>query len=947
MRFVVKGARLRTLMGLGNLAMGMALCGTAQAQDQAGTATVKNKADGQAATEVLPAIMVRGKRSLNVDIRRDRDDIQPYVVFDAEQIAKSGAQSIEAFLQTYLPMNAQQVTSSQLSPSVSPNGRIDLRGLGSDQTLILVDGRRLPSVSTGDSFKQANLNGISISQIERIEILPATASGIYGGGATGGVINIILKRDYSGIDVEASYGNAFDGAVNQRRLGVSGGFSLEDGRTRVLFSASHADGGVLQSSQRNFARRGAQQQLRTDPTDPSVMLGGANICATEDGVTCSTSPLQLKSGASLNSPFTSVPGKYAGAAGDGGAALASNAGQLQFDKGAVPIWSAPQTTAFTVNARREFASGIEAYVDFAQDRSRTALSMPSQLLEYVPVDASVNPFQQDVLSYLTVPSGLPQRQEIKNTRIYAGVIARLPHQWSAVLDYGRLRSTTASTNSTVLGPASLAADDTLQAAVFRDLVTSPLSDPDSLFMHYKQNGTLVNTLKTLSLRLSGPVAELPGGKLTATALLERRNETSDDSVGSSEAGGASKFYWTPEARRKVDAQYVELRAPVISARNDVPFVNLLELMASVRHDGYRTEFSGASIEVDSSSGPFPPQTPSINSFGSTSHTLGLRYAPTRDFTLRASHGTGFLPPDLGQIRSAAPALFPSFLISMLDLRDPKLGNALIPGPLTVLAGGSATLKPEKSKSNSLGLILTPQAVPGLRVSVDYTDIRKTDEVSKLPLSFFIENEDAFPGRIVREPGSGGQPGPITQIDSTLFNVASTRLRAFDFQAEYAFTSAALGQWRLHAAATHTKELSRSVQAGAPAVDRAGFSDGPLKWRGNIGVDWRMNAWSAGWNAQYYDSYRACQSTQAAFSCSQWETWQGASKVPSRVYHDAYVSYDFGDSGALRDTDISFGVSNLFNNQGSTISSAIAYSVGPTAYTDPRLRRYTLTVRKHF
>ena len=89
------------------------------------------------------------------------------------------------------------------------------------------------------------------------------------------------------------------------------------------------------------------------------------------------------------------------------------------------------------------------------------------------------------------------------------------------------------------------------------------------------------------------------------------------------------------------------------------------------------------------------------------------------------------------------------------------------------------------------------------------------------------------------------------------------------------------------------------------------------------------------------------STQAAFSCSQWETWQGASKVPSHVYHDVYVSYDFGDSGALRGTDISFGVNNLFNNQGSTISSAIAYSVGATSYLDPRLRRYTLSVRKHF
>jgi outer membrane receptor protein involved in Fe transport len=573
--------------------------------------------------------------------------------------------------------------------------------------------------------------------------------------------------------------------------------------------------------------------------------------------------------------------------------------------------------------------------------------MPTQSLQYVPASSTVNPFQQDVLSYLTVPNGMLQQQVVRNTRAYVGSIVRLPHEWSAVLDYGLLRSTTSSANSTVLGAASPTADETLQGAVFRDIVASPLSDPNSLFSFFKENGETGDTLRTLSLRLSGPVMELPGGKLTATALLERRNETSHNSVSSSEIGDSSSFYWTPEAHRKVDAQYLELGAPVISPGNAVPFVNRLELMASVRHDAYRTDYSGSSIPVDSASGPFEPQTPSTNSFGSTNHTLGFRYAPTRDFTLRASRGTGFLPPDLGQIRSAPPAVFSPFLISMLELRDPALGNSLIPGPLTVLSGGSPSLKPEESRSASLGLILTPQILPGVRISVDYTDIRKTNEVSILPLNYFIANEASLPGHVVRGPGSAGQPGPITQIDASAVNLASSHLRALDIQAEYATTSATMGNLRFYAAATQTKELSRRVQATDPAVDRSGFSDGPLKWRGNIGIDWSKGDWTAGWNAQYYDSYRVCQSTLSDFSCNQWETWQGASKVPSQIYHDAYVRYSFAtESGILAGTDISFGVNNLFNNQGATISSGIAYAVGPTSYTDPRLRRFTFSLRKH-
>jgi iron complex outermembrane recepter protein len=947
MKFVVKGARLRTLMGLSNLAVGMALCSTAGAQAQ----TVKSNtdADGRSGDEGISQILVRGKRTLDVDIRRSRDDIQPYVVFDAEQISRSGAQKLEDFLQTYLPMNAQQVTTSQLGPQTSPQGRIDLRGLGANQTLILVDGRRMPSISTGDSFQQPNINGISLSQIERIEILPATASGIYGGGATGGMINIILKRDYAGIDVDVSYGNALDGGVKQYHLGVSGGFSLEDGRTHVLFSASHADAGVLQSTRRDFARRGAELQLRNDPTHPSVLLGGANICSTDDGANCSTQPLQLKNGTALTSAFTSVPGQYAGAALDGGAALAGRSGQLQLNSASVPIWSAPGTTSFSFNPRREFTKDVEAYLDFAHDRSKTSVTMPTQLLEYVPASAAVNPFQQDVLSYLTVPNGMGQEQVVRNTRLYVGSIVRLPEHWSAVLEYGRLRNSTSSTNSTVLGPASTAADETLQGAVFRDIVASPLNDANSLFSFFKQKGEIDSTLKMLSLRLSGPLAKLPGGDLTATALLERRHEISGNAVNTSEIAGASSFSWNPEAHREVDSRYLELRAPVIAARADAASSSTLELMVSARHDAYRTEYSGSSIEVDSASGPFPAQEPSVNRFGSTNYTLGLRFAPTADVAVRTSLGTGFLPPDLSKIRSEAPGVFSPFLIFLLDLRDPALGNTLIPGPLTVLAGGSPSLKPEESRSASLGLVLTPRLWPGLRVSVDYTDIRKTNEVTAMPLQYFIDNEAAFPGRVVRGPGSGGELGPITQIDATSLNLARTRLKAFDLQADYATTSEAWGRWRFYAAATYTKELSRVVQASGPAVNRSGFSDGPLKWRGNFGIDWSgADTWSAGWNAQYYDSYRVCSSTLSEFSCNQWEAWQGASKVPSQIYHDAYVRYTFSaNSGILAATDLSFGLQNVFDNQGATIASAIAYNVGATSYLDPRGRRFALSLRKHF
>lgn len=128
----------------------------------------------------ISEILVVGSRSQNVDIRRSEDDPQPYVVFDKEEIEASNATSLEDFFRSRLPMNTQQEPINQRSSmdesSVYGNiSEINLRGLGANQTLILVDGRRAPRVvrsgSAGFDFSQADINGIPLSAIERVEVL--------------------------------------------------------------------------------------------------------------------------------------------------------------------------------------------------------------------------------------------------------------------------------------------------------------------------------------------------------------------------------------------------------------------------------------------------------------------------------------------------------------------------------------------------------------------------------------------------------------------------------------------------------------------------------------------------------------------------------------------------------------------------------------------------------
>jgi len=301
----------------------------------------------------LDTFEVFGRKTLNMDIQRTRDDVQPYVVFNDEAIERSGATSLEDFFRTHLPMNSMATSNTQTNGSyLGATSEVNLRGLGSSQTLILVDGRRLPSINASNvgtrGFEQPDVNGIPLSAIERIEVLPTTASGIYGGAATGGVINIILKRNYSSVETRLTYENTFDTDVATRRAEFTAGLSLEGGRTHLLLNASWSDSNELLSGDRGFLQQARDQLYARNPEaflshtlNPPV--GNATNLRNQAPMVNGVRPdLVLKSGVSLGSPFTYVPTGYAGPANDGGAALIANAGKYDI--------SLPRTTEGTYSS---------------------------------------------------------------------------------------------------------------------------------------------------------------------------------------------------------------------------------------------------------------------------------------------------------------------------------------------------------------------------------------------------------------------------------------------------------------------------------------------------------------------------------------------------------------------------------------------------------------------
>lgn len=199
------------------------------------------------ASRGVAEILVIGQRTQNIDIRRSEDDAQPYVVFNREDIEASQATNVEEFLRSRLPQNAGfGGAQAQATGNGKPFSSFNLRGLGANQTLILVNGRRMANLANQNFAPgQADINGIPIGSIERIEVLPASAGGIYGGNAVGGVINIILRSNYRGIEIGATYSDTMDFHAPNGRLDVNGGLSLEGGRTTLTFSGALTRSGTL------------------------------------------------------------------------------------------------------------------------------------------------------------------------------------------------------------------------------------------------------------------------------------------------------------------------------------------------------------------------------------------------------------------------------------------------------------------------------------------------------------------------------------------------------------------------------------------------------------------------------------------------------------------------------------------------------------------------------
>jgi outer membrane receptor protein involved in Fe transport len=333
----------------------------------------------------------------------------------------------------------------------------------------------------------------------------------------------------------------------------------------------------------------------------------------------------------------------------------------------------------------------------------------------------------------------------------------------------------------------------------------------------------------------------------------------------------------------------------------------------------------------------------------------MKYQPVKGVMLRASYGTAFLPPTYSQL--APPVTSTTFS----TITDPRRGNAST--SILTITGGNPNLKPQSSNDTSVGLVLEPERIKGLRIDVEWYRIRERDVIGSLSAQVVVNNESEFPDRVLRAPVAAGDTygvGTITAVNTTSLNLTELISQGMDVSVNYRRETPAWGTFDFNATGTQNQHYKRQLTLKSPFQDLASWvhEGGPIRFKGNGTLTWEYGRWTTSWSAEYYYLFRVNGTPGDPTGSTSPTVYleQGASEVPAEWYHTVTVNYRFptpkgkthgsgGIAGLLEGVDVTFGVKNVFNH-----TPPFDASFGEDFYApfgDIRLRDYWVSVRKRF
>lgn len=946
----------------------------------------------------------------NMDIPRGINDVQPYYIIGSEEIEATGKANLDEALRDTLTQNTAVEMNGQIDPNnqsllnqLGATSSINLRGLGSSQTLILINGQRTSNFANRGVTYQPDMNGYPLSAIERIEVLPGSASAIYGGTAVGGVVNVILRRNYTGGQVSATYQNTFDTDAPLRTINALFGFSLgKSGNTHVTLSGSYSDGKPLRMQDRPFIRDYYNRAIANSPatfytqaqpnwtgTTPNIAL---NTAAVNGFNNAQNTTLTLKSnGQPLNARFTYIP--EGTSASTPAATLASgllaNAGKYNltlapsvFRGENSLLVHVPRKQAVMARIDHKLNARVSLFADFSFNKSEVLeaqwVPIGNGVYQFaIPGNAPTNPFRENVLISIPQPVSQAAHNDVSN-QVSSGVIGgvvKLPWEWRLAADLNY--SVTAQKVSYGLGNfANTTTFGGYQGLFFNGTINpfvDTITNPVDFTRYYGEwTGYNKDTMLDYNLRASGPIFTLPGGRPVLTVGSEVYTERLPQAF----VGGA--FPAVPPAAKNPTNQYsyfigqristyaghAEISVPIISGQNEKPFIRALEFQAAARAE-YFEVYTNPDARVNLFPDAIPPREThsavisrqDVAKLHATKPTFGLKYQPLREITFRASYATAFLPPTFGQLTQRVNTAGVAPAVPTAQFFDP-VTNATYSS--FSVAGNNPALGPETSKNWNYGVIFEPHegALRDFRFNVEYWRIDKMDLIRTVNNVQQLANmgDRAPAGSVERDPTTKR----VTLFTFANYNVGDGMTDGWDFSVDYR-KATSIGSFALRSRTTYTEHLKLPPSIGFPALEYIDYpnSGGATKLKSNASIGWSNGKHlRATWSTIYYSGYQQAGApgdpvylgvANAAPILTSIGP-QGGTSIPSQVYHNVTVGYNFGSRDArgwLKGMSFQVTVNNVFDTEPPFDAANGRGPLFYSRYGSVRLRDYILRVKKDF
>ena len=828
----------------------------------------------------------------------------PITSIRAEDFARQGLATAQEVLAT-IPMNQTSTGASQ-SVGSGTGGRAvaDLRGLGGDKTLVLLNGRRL---ANHPFFADTvDLNIIPVAALDRVEVLRDGASAIYGTDAIGGVVNFITKRSHSGLaaTVEAFVPSA-SGGGDEQRVNVTGGWGdLESDGWNLLAVADYHRQSALRSEDRPFSATGVRPERGVSQTSGTPFP--ANFFS-ENGI--AGNPAY----ASGCLPPGSIP------TGD------PDNPTCRFDFTRY-IDNIPLTKQETFLGRFSKKMGADhtASLEFLHSRSSNESRVAPPPLAGIGLTMfGTSPFYPGAgitppvpgltgealdISWRPLVTGQREQLDVSLTDRLLGSMEGTMSGWdyNGGLSYAVGRARSAFTGGYVI-------DQRMVEGVASG-VLNPFGEQTPAGLAYLQNSLLLGEFlkakinsSALDFKVSRDLTTLPAGPLGFAIGGEVRHDKATYTVDRALAGQASSSGYADaqdqRGSRTIRALFSEVNVPVVGK---------LEVNLAGRYD-YYTDVGGN----------FNPK-------------VALRWEATPQVLVRASYNTGFRAPTLYDIYGPQ---------TTTNTAEPWDDPLLCPGGVAVAGanpnivcnqqqnirqGGNTAVQPEESRTYSAGIVFEP--VRSLTLSADYWNIKLEDQINALAEQTLFGNFAKYRNLFVYNTAG-------TRLDyvlATTTNLGEIRTRGIDLSLLWRMPRTRWGNFTLAVDGTYVDQYDYQNEPGGPFTENAGrYADASpvFRWRHNASLSWNTAPWSLTLANRYLSGYDDQNAVDPAFE--------------QRVENYSIWTLS-GTYSGNKQVDITAGIKNLLGDDPPYTNQTTTFQQGyDPRYTDPLGRTYYIRATYRF